>query len=284
MCLLFCPGSREVQLIKNEISDLPPIARTLLVPLVCRAQESNRSDAILKDPRSVELLSQIGTWEDAMMGMSAMDQTFTVMRARQFDHHARSFLEVHPDGLVVDIGCGLDTRFDRLDNGRMSWLGLDLPEVIELRQCYLPESDRNRVLAKSMLDHTWLEEVARLNNPTIFLAEGVFVYFTEDQVKPLISTLAERFSGNELVFDALSRFSVWVHNRSHSVLKETGIQISWGVDKPRLLESWGLTLLDKWSYFDDREPRIGWVNLLRLIPPLASMNIVLHYRLRKQAW
>lgn len=268
---------------KIDISSLPPIARTLLVPLACRAGESNRPDAILNDPRSEEILSQIASWEEAMMGMSAMDQTFTVMRARRFDHYTRSFLAVHPDGLVVDIGCGLDTRFDRLDNGSMSWLGLDLPEVIGLRHRFLPDSNRCCVIAKSMLDLSWLEEVARLNKPTIFLAEGVFVYFTEDQVKPLIITLVERFSGNELVFDALSRFSVWVHNRSNSVLKETGIQISWGVDKPRLLESWGLTLVDNWGYFDDREPRLGWVNILRLIPLLASMNIVLSYRLGKQS-
>ena len=268
---------------KNDISDLPPIARTLLITLACRARESIRSDALLKDARSVEILNQLGDVENALMGMSVLDQTFTVMRARQFDHYARSFLEVHPGGLVVDIGCGLDTRFYRLDNGYMSWLGLDLPEVIEMRHRFLPDSERCRVIARSMLDHTWLEEVASLDKPTIFLAEGVFVYFTEDQIKPLILSMAERFPGNELVFDALSRFSVWVHNHSHSVLKETGIQISWGVDKPHLLEPWGLTLLDKWGYFDDREPRIGWVNLLRLIPPLASMNVVIHYRMGEQA-
>lgn len=265
-----------------NISDLPPVARTLLVPLACRARESEHPDAILKDIRATEILHQLGSSEDALMGMSDMDQTFTVMRARQFDRLASSFLEVHPDGLVVDIGCGLDMRYERLNIGSLNWLGVDLPEVIRLRQHLIPDGERNRCISRSMLEFSWLDEVACLKRPTIFLAEGVFVYFTEDQVKSLIFALTERFPGSELVFDALSRFSVWVHNRSHPVLKEIGVHISWGVDNPLGLESWGLTLLDQWSYFDDREPRLGWVNFLRLIPPLAFMNLILHYRLEKK--
>ncbi len=68
------------------------------------------------------------------MGMSGHDLFATVMRVRQFDAYARGFLSHNPGGLVVDIGCGLDTRFHRLDDGQVTWLGIDLPEVIALRR------------------------------------------------------------------------------------------------------------------------------------------------------
>jgi O-methyltransferase involved in polyketide biosynthesis len=258
--------------------NLQGVARTLLVPLACRAIESVRPDVLLHDPRAVQLFADLGGGTECLMGMSKLDQTFTILRARRFDHYARAFLTAHPGGLVVDIGCGLDTRFDRLDDGRTQWLGLDLPEVIELRRGLLPDSERCQTLAKSMLDLSWLEAVAQINKPAIFLAEGVFIYFSETQVRPVVTALAERFPGGELVFDALSSFSVKMHKRN-PVLKKTGAQIDWGVDDPHELESWGLRLLDKWGYFDRHEPRLGAANWMRFIPAMAYSNYILHYRL-----
>ena len=212
------------------------------------------------------------------MGMGKMDQTFTIMRARQFDRTARAFLDRHPGGLVVDIGCGLDTRFDRLDDGQMTWLGLDLPEVIEMRHRLLPDSGRCRTLAKSMLDFSWLDAVAATGRPVIFLAEGVFVYFDETRVRSVVSALVEHFPGGELVFDSLTAFVLKMHKR-HPLLKKTGVQVDWSVDDPQALESWGLRLLDKWGYFDQHEPRLGLANWMRHIPVMANSNFVLHYRL-----
>ena len=185
--------------------------------------------------------------------------------------------------MVVDIGCGLDTRFDRLDNGLFNWLGLDLPEVIALRRRYLSDSERCQTLAQSAFDLTWIETVARAGKSVIFLAEGVFPYFTQAEVKPVVTTLAECFPGGELAFDALSSLSIRLHNHTHPVLKETGARLNWGLDDPLALEAWGLLLLDKWGYFDRREPRLGAYHLMRYIPGLAYLNYILHYRLSSRA-
>lgn len=262
-----------------NVHDLPPLARTLLVPLACRARESARPDALMRDPRAVDLFAHFEGGLDCLRGMSDFDQAVTLMRARQFDHYASAFLSANPQGAVIDIGCGLDTRFDRLDNGLMTWLGLDLPEVIELRRCFLPDTERCQLLACSMFNFTWLDVVARMKKPVIFLAEGVFPYFAEDEVYAVVKALIERFPGAELVFDALSSLSARLHNRTSAVLRETGTRINWSVDDARQLESWRLSLLDKWGYFDHREPRLGMYNLLHYIPFIANANSVLHYRL-----
>ncbi len=264
---------------KINIYDLPPVARTLLVPLACRARESLRKDGLMRDGHAVEIFNRLEGGLDCVRRMGDMDQAFTVMRARQFDRYTREFLEKDPGGLVVDIGCGLDTRFYRLDNGQMSWLGLDLPEVIELRRRFLPDGERCRSLACSMLDLSWLDVVVQIKKPAIFLAEGVFPYFPEADVKSVITALSARFPGTGIVFDALSPFSAWLHSRTSAVLKETGARLNWAVDNPRRLESWGLRLADEWGYFDDREPRLGAANLMRYIPPLANGQYVLFYRL-----
>ena len=259
--------------------NLEGVARTLLVPLACRAIESIRPDAILHDPRAVEMYNALGGNPDFLMGMGGVDMFVTVMRARQFDKFTRDFLARNPGGLVVDLGCGLDSRFERLDDGQMIWLGVDLPEVVELRRKYLPDGKRCKTIAQSMFDLSWLDEVTRLNKPVIFLAEGVFPYFSTADIKPMVMAMAERFPRGELIFDAASPFISWHHNRTSSVLKRSGTHILWDAKNPQELETWGLRLLDHWYYFDNPEPRLRAFRWIRLIPFMAKATGIFHYRL-----
>ncbi len=263
------------------IPDLQGVARTLLVPLACRAIESTRLDAIIHDPRAVELYNALGGSRDFLLGMSEHDRLFTVMRMRQFDIFARSFLARNPGGLVVDIGCGLDTRFHRLDDGTFTWLGVDLPEVIQLRRQWLPDAERCTTIAQSMFELSWLDEVARLNKPVIFLVEGVFIYFSTCDVKPILMAMAKYFPNGELVFDAMAPFVARFHKAS-SVLKRSGAEARWDAKNPAEFEAWGLRLIERWGYFDKPEPRLGSVaNLMRYIPLLANTAYILHYRFGK---
>jgi O-methyltransferase involved in polyketide biosynthesis len=264
-----------------KMPDLQGVAHTLFVPLACRAIESIRPDAILRDPRAVEVYNALGGDPNFLMGMGGVDIFVTAMRTRQFDTFSSAFLTRNPGGLVVDIGCGLDTRFDRLDDGQMTWLGLDLPEVIDLRRKVLPDSERCKTIAQSMLDISWLDDVSQYNKPVIFLAEGVFPYFCTADVKPMIMAMAERFPIGELVFDAASPFISRHHNRTSPVLKRTGARIRWDAKNPQELEGWGLRLLDHWYYFDKPEPRLRAFRWMRFIPCMAKATGVLHYRLRK---
>lgn len=264
------------------INNLQGVASTLLIPLACRAIESVRSDAIIHDPRAVEVYKALGGSPDFLMGMSGTDGFVTAMRVRQFDTFARDFLARNPGGLVVDLGCGLDTRFDRLKDGQMTWLGVDLPEVIELRRKVLPEGEHCKTIPQSMLEISWLDEVARLNQPVLFLAEGVFPYFSTADVRPLVLAMARRFPAGELVFDAASPFISRHHNRTSSVLKRSGTRILWDAKNPQELETWGLRLLDHWYYFDKPEPRLRAFRWMRFIPFMAKATGIFHYRLGKQ--
>lgn len=261
--------------------NLQGVASTLLVPLACRARESLRPDAILRDPRAVEVYNALGASPDFLMGMGSADQLVTVMRARQFDRIARQFLALNPGGVVVELGCGLDTRFERLDDGQFTWLGIDLPEVIELRRRVLADSLRCRTFPQSMLETSWMDQVERTGKPVIFLAEGVFPYFSTADVKPMLMAMADRFPTGELVFDAAAPFISRHHNRSSTVLKQSGLRILWDARNPQELESWGLRLLDHWYYFDEPEPRLRAFRWIRFIPFLAKATGIFHFRLTR---
>lgn len=264
-----------------KVSDLSPVARTLLIALAYRAIESSRPDAILKDEQAASLVQQFDEDFTRLIRKTGMDPVCTVMRVRQFDRYAQAFLNQHARGSVVDIGCGLTTRFQRIDNGQMSWFGLDLPEVIELRRTLLPETPRSHLICRSVLDFAWMDEITP---PAIFLAEGVMPYFHEAEVKCLALKLAERFPGAEFVFDVINSFSMKVH-RFDPTLRKALLEVHWALDDSKALESWGagIQLLEEWKYFDQKEPRLRYYTWMGRIPAFSKANYILRLRLGHQS-
>jgi len=100
---------------------------------------------------------------------------------------------------VVNIGCGLDTRFHRVDNGRVNFYDLDFPEVMEIKKKFISENDRYHFISSSVLDDDWMMELKKHDGPFMFLAEGVFMYLFKDDVKSLVLKLQSQFPGSELV-------------------------------------------------------------------------------------
>jgi O-methyltransferase involved in polyketide biosynthesis len=269
--------------------DLSGVAKTLLITLYIRAVESQRPDALIKDKRAEELVRQLD--QESLRKTLALTDDFSrvavILKGRDFDRFAQDFLVRHPDAVVLHIGCGLDTRFERVcseqpDNGRVEWYDLDLPEVIELRRKLVGgEGARHHCLACSVLDSAWLDTVsAHCQRPFLFLAEGVFMYFEEAQVKSLVLTLRDRFPGAELVFDAFSPFMRWAHNFK---VTRTGIgaYLHWALKHGQDLERWGdgIRLLDERFPFQYPEQRMRRALQMRLFPFLATAIGVFHYQL-----
>ncbi len=268
------------------------VAETLFIPLYVRAEESRRADALIHDEKAVALIQQMN-YDSAWIKKVRLDEDdklTLILRNREFDRHARDFLARHPDGVVVHIGCGLDTRFERVDNGHVEWYDLDLPEVIELRQKLIggeaprrEEVSRHHLLACSAFDPAWLDVVRAHNmrpHPFLFLAEGVLMYFEETQVKSLVMSLREHFPGAELVLDAFSPFLVRANNFRMARTK-IGAHYGWGLKHGKDVEGWGngITLLDEWFPFDRPEPRLEHVRWMRYIPLFARIIGIYHYQL-----
>ena len=179
------------------------VQETLFIPLAARARETQRRHPILRDPRAVELVQSIN-YDTAKYGRGAGGFA-TVLRTAIFDLWARAFLADHPAGTVTEIGTGLNTRFDRVDNGQVHWIDLDLPDTIELRRRFFTDTSRRTMLAASFLDEDWLAAVADRPGPYFFAAEGVLVYLPEQQVTAALARLAQRFPGALIALDTYPR-------------------------------------------------------------------------------
>ena len=246
---------------------LSGVPESLLVTLYQRAMESQRPDALLKDERAVELVKEINYdfRRIKLLHLNEANNLIIILRNRQFDRYARDFLRRHPDAVTVHIGCGFDTRFERVDNGQVEWYDLDLPHVIELRRQIIGgERERYHLLGFSVFDNTWLESVnAHQLRPFLFIAEGVSMYCQEAQLKSLFQALHTRFPGSELVFDAYSPFHVLFSNLQTA---RFGFRCHWGVWHGQEIEGWGkgIRLIDEWFYLDEPEPRLATLRRLRL--------------------
>ncbi len=260
----------------HAIRNLNAVSQTLLIPLYYRAIESQRPDALVQDPKAVELVDQLDCDFSGVQSLKD-EQVNYLLRMREFDRLARAFLAEHPNAVIVDLGCGLDTRFERVDNGQVEWFGLDLPEVIELRKEFLHETPRCHFIGCSVLDFSWMDALSgRAGRPVLFLAEAVLVYLEEADVKRLVRALVERFPGAELVCDVYSPVVVRLHPRPTAVAHPR-----WGLKNDRDVETWapGICLLGQWYYFDKPEPRLGAFQLMRYIPFFARAVRIVHYRL-----
>jgi O-methyltransferase involved in polyketide biosynthesis len=221
--------------------ELGAVQETLFIPLAARARETGRKRPVLRDPKAVEMVRAID-YDAARYGRGA-GGSVTVMRTAIFDSWVRAFLAEHPAGTVVEIGTGLNTRFERADNGRVTWIDLDLPDTIELRGKFFTETDRRRMVAASVLDEAWLAIVAERPGPYFFVAEGVLVYLPEDQVTQALARIVARFPG---AFAALDTYPRLTFDRQHRMAEKRNIPAlwAWACDDPRSLERLGLKVVE----------------------------------------
>lgn len=261
---------------------LSGVSETLLLPLYTRALESQRPDALLRDEQAVGMVGQID-YDFKRIRLQGHDAIALIMRVKKFDQYARDFLARNPDGVVIHIGCGLDTRFDRVDNGRVEWFDLDMPDVIQLRQkLIVGKCERYHLLATSVFEDSWMEEVKRFKpHPFMFLAEGVLPYFEEIQVKSLFLKLSDRFPGCEMVCDAHTPFAIRANNLQLAYITRVSARLHWGLRHGRDVETWGegIGMLDEWFYFDTSEPRMQVYRWMKFLPFLGRSTGIFRYRL-----
>jgi O-methyltransferase involved in polyketide biosynthesis len=220
-------------------------SRTLLGPLYERAADARRALPLLGDRAALDLVARL---DHDFSWFENRPPSFTsVVRTRVFDDITRSFLNDHPGGTVVELGAGLNTRFERLDNDRQRWFDLDLPEVTALRRALLPSNARRWHVAASVVEPSWLELVATAPAPYCFLLEAMLGYVPCDQVRGVLGRIARRFPGATIALDPPSW---WTLVDGQLARSEHPGSLS-AIDLPRAMEAWqiGLNLVDTTTFF-----------------------------------
>ena len=219
---------------------LGSVQETLLLPLWGRAIETQKQKPLLTDNKAVSIINSIPyDFTTISKNINKLVQAGWVARSIFFDKKIKAFIDLYPEATIINIGCGLDTTFDRVDNGKIQWFDLDLPDTIDLRKKYISESDRRHFISKSVFDKSWYNKIEKKNNVMLLIA-GVLLYFDEKEVKGLFNDFHTFLPGTEIIFDYASIKGIEYSNKK--ILEKGGMNksacLKWGINNILEIEKW----------------------------------------------
>ena len=262
---------------------LTGVPETLLVPLWARAIETKHPDPIVKDEKAVQIMDQID-YDFSKFKNQEPTQVSVAVRTEILDNATKAFIDKYPTATIINIGCGLDTRFLRVDNGQIIWYDLDLPEVISIRKQFFSESGRHKMIAKSVFDYSWIDDI-NANEHILIIAEGILMYLTEQEVKDIMSKLADAFKEAEMLLETTPA-SLVKQNEKQDLIKDQyqiEARLQWGIKKGKDIEKLNsnIEFIEDWHYFDYHKDRWKLIRGLSLIPGFKDRfgNRIVHIQL-----
>ena len=254
---------------------LTDVSKTALVTLRSHVLESQKNKPIINDPMAKYCLDNLVSFaseeEKALLFNRKLSSVLTshiAIRARKYDVIINDFISKNPSGMVVNLGCGFDTRYWRIDHQKCEYIELDLPEIVEMKKDILKEHLNYELIACSVLDTSWIDRVTSKGNRNFLLiAEGLFMYLPKVEVINLFKTFSERFYHSQMVLEVVTEKytrGIWKKIIIMKIKQELGFDsgssYNFGVKNAFELESYGngIRVIDEWSYIQDPDirPRI----------------------------
>ena len=267
------------------------ISQTAFLTLQCHAVDANSRHSILNDRCSLDTLEAL----KVITGLPGFNSNqikkslvnHIALRARQYDLFAKSFIEKHPDAAVVNIGCGMDNRFKRIDNGKILFYDLDLPDIINIKEKIIAPSKRYRQFAQSVFEFDWINEIDREH--VFLMAEGVFMYCELADMKALFGELQRKFTNPEVVFEVFN--TKWLagwRGKMMAIKMKKELKLGeetlfkFGITDSNEIETWDTKYkyIKDWSYLDDEEANIPFRNFFRNKDAFRKIQWTVHYKLK----
>jgi O-methyltransferase involved in polyketide biosynthesis len=258
------------------------VQETLLLPLWGRAFETKKANPRLKDKKAVEIIEKLDYDFSKIEETQALSQHGWVARSLHTDKLVLEFIKKHPQATIVNIGCGMDTTFSRVDNGKITFYELDFPDVIELRKNFYKDTERHISIASSFLETEWFKKIKVIEG-VLFIAGGVFYYVSEEQIKGFFIAAADYFGNCEFYFDSMSPMGIKI--ASKKVLKSGGLgdaYTPWGLKPVKSVEAWDdrIKVVSAVPMYKGMKKGIPFkTKLILSIPDLLGVCSMVHMRI-----
>ena len=264
-----------------DISKWSNISKSLFLPLFFRAFDHEKKDSLLRDSKAFEIVERLPLNREIVRNFKIVEAA-TILRDLAFDELLRDFLSKNPEGTIINIGSGLDTRFFRIDNGLLNWFEIDLPEIIETRREFFKETKRYRFISGCAFNLEWGKIFGNKKRPVLILIQGVLFYHSKEKVKKLIKELKKNFPGAELIFDAVSPFQAML-SPFNPALRLMNLKFKWGLLSPREINLWDFDIetSEVIYYFKPSIKRFGWHSWISIWPGVGSGFYIVPCRLGK---
>lgn len=214
--------------------NLSSTASTLLITLYSRAAMSKKN-MILEDKKAEEIISLAG-FDQKKLKVSKKLQALLTLRAYLMDQHTKEFIEKYNGNCnIIQLGCGLDSRYLRISDERINWYDIDFYATIEMRKKYYKNTQNYRMIASNVCNFAWIDKIHDINKPTLIIGEGLFMYLNKEENKLVLNKLATTFKNCEVIMDVFNKPSV-AFSRFAPSLRRVHANLSFGFNTPKVIE------------------------------------------------
>jgi len=208
--------------------NLEGVEKTMLLTLFAKAQHSQQKNHKFHDRRAIDVISQID-YDFSMADKDRFMKYGVISRTIVLDEMVSDYIKKHPHSTIVNIASGMDTRFDRLDNGMIRWYNVDLENSANFRLQYIKDSERVKTLSYSAMDPRWAEEIKIESGNVLFIIEGLSMYLSENDNREILKIISDNFRHCSIFIEIMPPVSV--ENVTEKSVEETDSQFIWGVEK-----------------------------------------------------
>ena len=218
------------------------VNKTLYIPLYGKAFVSKKN-IILQDKKAEKI------WQNEGFSLKGKSKSkwlayFMAMRSAIYDQWLANKIKNNPNAVVLHIGCGMDSRIERLSSHNTKWYDIDFPEVIEERQKYFTETDFYHMISVDMRTEQWKNHI-NPNQDAIIILEGVSMYFAPVDLQGLLSSLAGYFNSVHILMDCYTEKATKI-SKYKNPINDVGVTTVYGYDNPEdLAEKSGLKFLSE---------------------------------------
>ena len=269
------------------MQSLSEVSETALITLRSRVLESEKVNPILQDSVGRELMEALmrklpDELRDRILKrkLSPVLTLHIALRARKYDQLCREFLDEFPEGLIVSLGCGFDTRFWRLGGGNLNYMELDLPGIISIKQELLKDKITYPMIEDSVLEREWIIKVKKVQaEQVLFSAEGFFMYLPKDQTIQTLTRLGESFLSSRLVMEVVAekytkgfRKKMVERKMRRGAGSTAGDYYQYGIREGVDLESYhpAFRVRGEWSFFEDKDLKPAFLRHFRHFKSLSK--------------
>lgn len=252
----------------GEKMTLSSVPETMLQTVYARAKET-RTRGVIHDEKAVELVDMLD-YDFSLADKDTAMSSGVIARTIVLDRLVKAYLEKHPDAVVVNIACGLDTRCYRM-TGYMHWYNLDLPETIAVREKLLPESGAISQIAMSAMEN-WGDKIVEKDVPVLVIIEGLTMYLTEADVKKIFAVIGKRFPKAEVFVEVMN--PVMAKCFKEKSIESSKAKFTWGIAKGKMLADLlpGFQFVEEHSLVEGMAVFVPIYKVLGKIPAVRNIS------------
>lgn len=208
------------------------VNKTLYIPLYGKAYVS-RKGIILQDRKAEEIWNLEGF---ALKGKSKSKWLAYYMgiRSAVFDNWLRTQISDADESIVIHVGCGMDSRVERVGTKNHVWYDVDFPEVIQERKRYYNETDKYHMLGADVRNNDWITNLPK-GKTAIVVMEGVSMYLRMEELENLLKNVRIHFEQVHIFMDCYTTFAAKA-SKYKNPINDVGVTVVYGIDNPKLLE------------------------------------------------